>query len=156
MIVYAVKTLVQSGFACIPMRLMIPLMTCDVQCWLLKCTQRVLSVSSQAVLVDKTLYISGQLGLDPEKLELVPGGVEAEAEQMLKNTKAILQSVGADMSNGKIIPFIFSFFCHLPMVSWLYSCYFQLWRPLFCWPTSRTGLKSIQFMKNVSSLPHVP
>ena len=37
---------------------------------------------SQAVMVDQTLYISGIIGLDPKTLTLVPGGVEAEAEQV--------------------------------------------------------------------------
>ena len=42
-------------------------------------------VFSQAVLVDKTLYISGQLGLDYQTGSLVPGGVEAEAKKALDN-----------------------------------------------------------------------
>ena len=36
---------------------------------------------SQAVLVDRTIYISGQLGMDPSSGQLVPGGVAAEAKQ---------------------------------------------------------------------------
>jgi len=38
--------------------------------------------NSQAVMVDQTLYISGIIGLDPKTLNLVSGGVEAEAEQV--------------------------------------------------------------------------
>lgn len=37
---------------------------------------------SQAVLVDRTLYISGQLGMDPSSGQLVPGGVKEEAKQV--------------------------------------------------------------------------
>eukprot|EP00071_Canis_lupus_P048703 XP_022282260.1 2-iminobutanoate/2-iminopropanoate deaminase isoform X4 [Canis lupus familiaris] len=36
---------------------------------------------SQAVLVDRTIYISGQLGMDPSSGQLVPGGVAEEAKQ---------------------------------------------------------------------------
>ena len=37
---------------------------------------------NQAVLIDGTLYISGQLGIDPGTMELVEGGVEEEAIQV--------------------------------------------------------------------------
>ena len=37
---------------------------------------------SQAVVVDKTVYVSGQLGMLPGTDALVDGGVEAEAEQV--------------------------------------------------------------------------
>lgn len=44
---------------------------------------------SPAVIVDKTMYISGQLGVDSTG-ELVPGGLEAEAEQAIKNIQVHL------------------------------------------------------------------
>jgi len=37
---------------------------------------------SQAVMVDQTLYLSGCIGLDPTTANLVPGGIEPEAEQV--------------------------------------------------------------------------
>lgn len=39
-------------------------------------------IFSQAVLVDHTLYVSGQIGLDPATGNMVTGGVVAEAEQV--------------------------------------------------------------------------
>lgn len=54
---------------------------------------------SQAVLVDRTLYISGQLGLDPASGQLVPGGVKEEAKQALNNMGEILKAAGCDFSN---------------------------------------------------------
>lgn len=57
--------------------------------------------SSQAVLVDKTLYISGQLGLDTQTGSLVPGGVEAEAKKALDNMGYILEAAGASYKNGE-------------------------------------------------------
>ncbi|XP_056142226.1 2-iminobutanoate/2-iminopropanoate deaminase-like isoform X2 [Lampris incognitus] len=38
---------------------------------------------SQAVLVDRTMYISGQLGMDPISGQLVEGGVQAQTRQKL-------------------------------------------------------------------------
>lgn len=54
---------------------------------------------NQAVLVDKTLYISGQIGFNPKTMEIVSGGVEAEATQALTNMGAILTSVGCTYKN---------------------------------------------------------
>ncbi|XP_052775005.1 2-iminobutanoate/2-iminopropanoate deaminase-like [Mya arenaria] len=50
---------------------------------------------SQAVLADRTLYISGQIGLDVTTGSIVSGGVVAEAEQALKNMGIILEEAGS-------------------------------------------------------------
>jgi 2-iminobutanoate/2-iminopropanoate deaminase len=50
----------------------------------------------QAVLVDGWLWCSGQIGLDPRKMEIVPGGVVAEAKQVLENLGAVLRAAGLD------------------------------------------------------------
>ncbi|XP_073406578.1 2-iminobutanoate/2-iminopropanoate deaminase isoform X1 [Dendrobates tinctorius] len=55
--------------------------------------------ASQAVVVDKTMYVSGQLGMDPASGQLVPGGVKNEAKQALVNMGEILRSAGCDYSN---------------------------------------------------------
>ena len=54
---------------------------------------------SQAVLVDRTIYISGQLGMDPASGQLVPGGVTEEAKQALTNIGEILKAAGCDFTN---------------------------------------------------------
>uniref|UniRef100_A0A6I8PAN8 2-iminobutanoate/2-iminopropanoate deaminase n=1 Tax=Ornithorhynchus anatinus TaxID=9258 RepID=A0A6I8PAN8_ORNAN len=54
---------------------------------------------SQAVLVDKTMYISGQIGMDPANGQLVPGGVVEEAKQALSNMGEILKAADCDFSN---------------------------------------------------------
>lgn len=54
---------------------------------------------SQAVLVDRTMYIAGQLGMDPSNGELVPGGAKEQAKQALKNIGEILKAAGCDSRN---------------------------------------------------------
>nr|KAF6405579.1 reactive intermediate imine deaminase A-like protein [Rousettus aegyptiacus] len=54
---------------------------------------------SQAVLVDRTIYISGQIGMDPSNGQLVPGGVVEEAKQALTNMGEILKAAGCDFTN---------------------------------------------------------
>ena len=56
---------------------------------------------SQAVAVtaDRLLFVSGQVGMNPETMELVEGGAAAEAAQAMKNIEAILSAVGSDYSS---------------------------------------------------------
>nr|XP_020453260.1 ribonuclease UK114 isoform X2 [Monopterus albus] len=56
-------------------------------------------IYSQAVVVDRTMYISGQLGLDVASGQLVDGGVQAQAKQALINMGEILKAAGCDYSN---------------------------------------------------------
>jgi reactive intermediate/imine deaminase len=49
---------------------------------------------SQAVQVGDILYLSGALGNMPGKMELVPGGMEAEAKQTMENIGAVLKANG--------------------------------------------------------------
>lgn len=55
---------------------------------------------SQAVLTGNTLYVSGQVAIDPASGEMVRGGdVEAETRQVLKNMDAVLKEAGATSHN---------------------------------------------------------
>lgn len=50
---------------------------------------------SQAVQVDNLLFLSGQIGLDPQTQLLVTGGVEAQLRQVFSNLAEVLKSAGA-------------------------------------------------------------
>jgi len=54
---------------------------------------------SQAIQAGETLYLAGQIGLDPVTGELVPGGVEAEARQVMANLGAVLEAAGFDFAD---------------------------------------------------------
>ena len=53
---------------------------------------------SQAVEINNTLYISGQLPLDPESMKM-PETIEEQADQVMKNVGAILQEAGYDYAD---------------------------------------------------------
>ncbi|MFT6066947.1 MAG: reactive intermediate/imine deaminase [Methylophilaceae bacterium] len=53
---------------------------------------------SQAVKVDKTVYCSGQIGLDPVKMELVEG-IEAQVRRVFDNLKAVTTAAGGSMND---------------------------------------------------------
>ena len=54
---------------------------------------------SEAVRVGEVLYLSGQIGLAPGTLDLVPGGIEAEAAQTLDHVQAIVERHGATVED---------------------------------------------------------
>jgi len=53
---------------------------------------------SQAVRAGNTLYLSGQIGLDPQNMTLVDG-IEAQAHQVFKNLRAVILEAGGDMKD---------------------------------------------------------
>jgi 2-iminobutanoate/2-iminopropanoate deaminase len=54
---------------------------------------------SQAVEANGTLYISGQVAIDPATGKLVEGGITEQTTQVLKNVKAILIAAGYTLSD---------------------------------------------------------
>lgn len=52
---------------------------------------------SQAVKVGNTVYLSGQIPLVPETMEVVTGGFEAQAAQVFENLKAVCEAAGGSM-----------------------------------------------------------
>jgi 2-iminobutanoate/2-iminopropanoate deaminase len=53
---------------------------------------------SQAVKIDKSLYISGQIAIDPKTGE-ISEGIEAQTHQVLSNIKAILDAAGFSLND---------------------------------------------------------
>jgi 2-iminobutanoate/2-iminopropanoate deaminase len=56
---------------------------------------------NQAILVDTTLYTSGQIALDPATMELVLDDIETETKRVMDNLKAVLEA--AEMSFENVI-----------------------------------------------------
>jgi reactive intermediate/imine deaminase len=54
---------------------------------------------SEVVRVDDTYYLSGQLGVKPGTMELVPGGIREEARQTMENIAAVLTANGLGMDD---------------------------------------------------------
>jgi 2-iminobutanoate/2-iminopropanoate deaminase len=56
---------------------------------------------NQAILVNNTLYTSGQIALDPKTMELVLDDIETETKQVMENMKAVLAA--ADMTFADVV-----------------------------------------------------
>lgn len=54
------------------------------------------------VIVDEaagTVYVSGQIPLDPQTGEMVPGDIAVQTKRVLENLRALLESAGSGMEN---------------------------------------------------------
>lgn len=54
---------------------------------------------NQAILIDDTLYVSGQIALNPVSMKMIEGSIEEEAKKVMQNIKAILQEVDFSFEN---------------------------------------------------------
>lgn len=84
---------------------------------------------NQAVKVDKLLFVSGQIPLDPESMEIVNGSVEEEAHQVLVNIGAILRHAGYDYTDVVKTSIFLSNMNDFGKVNEIYSQYFTEHQP---------------------------
>jgi len=54
---------------------------------------------SQAVQVGNTLYLSGQIPLDPKTMQIVDGGIEPQAKQVFANLRGVAAAAGATLND---------------------------------------------------------
>ncbi len=55
---------------------------------------------SQAVKIDNSVYISGQIPLDPVSMDVVSEDFEAQAEQVFRNLSAIAEAAGGSLADA--------------------------------------------------------
>lgn len=53
---------------------------------------------SQAVKVGNTVYLSGQIPLDPASMQIVEGGFAEQAHQVFRNLKAVCEAAGGELN----------------------------------------------------------
>lgn len=79
---------------------------------------------SQACLVNGTLYISGQIPVDPETGKLVEG-IDKETHQVMKNLKAILTEAGMTFDNAVKVSIFLKSMDDFAVVNEIYASYFS-------------------------------
>ncbi len=80
---------------------------------------------SQAVKVGNTVYLSGQIPLIPETMELVEGGFAEQAEQMFKNLSAVCEAAGGDLQNIVKLNIYLIDLGNFPIINEVMSKYFK-------------------------------
>ena len=80
---------------------------------------------SQAVRVGDTVYISGQIPLDPATGEMVAGDIEAEIRRAFENLKAIAEAAGGSLAQIAKVTVFLTDLAHFGKVNEAMSGYFS-------------------------------
>lgn len=79
---------------------------------------------SQAVEVNGTLYISGQVPLNPQTMQVVEGGIQEQTTQVMKNIGAILEAAGYTYANVAKTTCLLSDMANFQAMNEVYATFF--------------------------------
>jgi reactive intermediate/imine deaminase len=80
---------------------------------------------SQAVRTGNTVYISGQIPLDPATGQLVSGDIEAEIRRAFENLKAIAKAAGGSLDDAVKLSVFLTDMSHFSKVNEIMATYFR-------------------------------
>lgn len=79
---------------------------------------------SQAVKVDKTVYLSGQIPLVPETMQLVEGDMAAQVRQVFRNLAAVAAAAGGTLGDCVKVHIFLTDLAHFPVVNEIMAEFF--------------------------------
>lgn len=80
---------------------------------------------SQAIRVDNTVYLSGQIPLDPETMEMVAGDISVHIKQVFDNLLAVAKASGGGLSDMVKLTIFLTDLSNFPIVNEIMSDYFE-------------------------------
>jgi len=80
---------------------------------------------SQAVKTGNTVYVSGQIPLVPETMEMVSGDMEAQIRRVFDNLSAVTQGAGGSLADIAKLNIFLTDLSHFPLVNEIMAQYFQ-------------------------------
>ena len=80
---------------------------------------------SQAVRAGNTVYVSGQIPLDPKTGQLVSGDIDAEIRRVFDNLKAIASAAGGSLADVVKLGVFLTDLTHFPRVNEIMATYFS-------------------------------
>ncbi|HHW76122.1 MAG TPA: RidA family protein [Xanthomonadaceae bacterium] len=80
---------------------------------------------SQAVKVGATVYLSGQIPLDPTTLQLVEGGMDAQIRRVFDNLAAVARAAGGSLADTVKLTVFLTDLGHFALVNQLMAEYFS-------------------------------
>jgi reactive intermediate/imine deaminase len=86
---------------------------------------RAIGAYSQAIRTGNWVFLSGQIPLAPESMELVQGDIEAQVSRVLDNLRAVAQAAGGDLSDIVKLTVFLTDLKHFPVVNEVMARYFR-------------------------------
>ena len=80
---------------------------------------------SQAVKTGSTVYLSGQIPLVPDTMELVAGNMQAQIRRVFDNLAAVAQAAGGSLADVAKLNIFLTDLAHFPLVNEIMAEYFQ-------------------------------
>lgn len=80
---------------------------------------------SQAVKVGSTVYLSGQIPLEPATMQIIEGGIEAQINCVFQNLQAVAQAAGGNLNDIVKLTIFLTDLSHFPLVNQLMANYFS-------------------------------
>ena len=80
---------------------------------------------NQGILVKDTLYLSGQIPIDPKTNELIEGDIQKETHQVMKNLEAVLNAAAMGFDDVVKSSIFLSDMNHFAAVNEVYGAYFN-------------------------------
>ena len=80
---------------------------------------------SQAVKVDNTVYLSGQIPLDPATMQVVDGDINAHIRRVFDNLQAVCAAAGGDLADIVKLNVYLTDLGHFPLVNQIMAEYFS-------------------------------
>ncbi len=80
---------------------------------------------SQAVKVGSTVYLSGQIPLVPETMEMVEGGMEMQIRRVFDNLQAVARAAGGELKDVAKLNVFLTDLAHFPLVNQVMADYFS-------------------------------
>lgn len=78
---------------------------------------------SQAVRAGDTVYLSGQIPLDPKTMQMVTGDIDAEIRRVFENLKAVAQAAGGSLANAVKVNVFLTDLAHFARVNEIMATY---------------------------------
>jgi len=85
---------------------------------------RAIGTYSQAVKVGSTVYLSGQIPLIPEAMEMVEGDMEAQIRRVFDNLSAVAEAAGGVLADIAKLNIFLTDLTHFPLVNQVMADYF--------------------------------
>lgn len=85
---------------------------------------RAIGTYSQAIKVNGTLYVSGQIALDPATMVLVNDSIEAEITQVFNNLKAVVAAAGMTLGEAVKLNIYLTDLAHFAILNQIMASFF--------------------------------